>query len=200
MRSSVTFHGPWADESRAAGDGLIRVHSKRAVERFVYRRASAPDRSFAGVQAAARRGLRDPSRGTSRSCLRGSTWSSSRQETGTLREHDSGSRPRATSSRRVRRLVPRMGIGLVPRSLRTPRPGAARPTRRPDRRRGPRERAAGGGGGRPRARPAGSLPRPGERRSRCPTSIAPPTSASFRRSPSRGSDSSSSRRSPAGLL
>jgi glycosyltransferase involved in cell wall biosynthesis len=33
-------HGPWAAESRAAGDGLIRVRAKRAVERCVYHRAS----------------------------------------------------------------------------------------------------------------------------------------------------------------
>src|SRR5690242_20815291 len=33
------FHGPWSDESRSAGEGLPRVLAKRAVERFVYRRA-----------------------------------------------------------------------------------------------------------------------------------------------------------------
>ena len=34
------FHGPWADESRAAGDGVASVLVKRTIERSVYRRAS----------------------------------------------------------------------------------------------------------------------------------------------------------------
>jgi glycosyltransferase involved in cell wall biosynthesis len=37
----VHFHGPWADESRAAGDrSALRLWTKRAVERYVYRRAT----------------------------------------------------------------------------------------------------------------------------------------------------------------
>lgn len=35
----VHFHGPWAQESRSAGQGGLNVTAKRAVERWVYRRA-----------------------------------------------------------------------------------------------------------------------------------------------------------------
>jgi glycosyltransferase involved in cell wall biosynthesis len=34
------FHGPWAEESRASGQGAARVRAKRALEGSVYRRAS----------------------------------------------------------------------------------------------------------------------------------------------------------------
>jgi glycosyltransferase involved in cell wall biosynthesis len=33
-------HGPWAGESKATGDDVVRVHVKKAIERLVYRRAS----------------------------------------------------------------------------------------------------------------------------------------------------------------
>ncbi len=35
----VHFHGPWADESRAEGESPLKVRTKAALERLVYRRA-----------------------------------------------------------------------------------------------------------------------------------------------------------------
>jgi glycogen synthase len=46
------FHGPWAGESRAEGDGSLSVAMKRAIERRVYRRADrfvVLSRAFASV-------------------------------------------------------------------------------------------------------------------------------------------------------
>jgi glycosyltransferase involved in cell wall biosynthesis len=46
------FHGPWAGESRAEGDGSLSVAMKRAIERRVYRRADrfvVLSRAFASI-------------------------------------------------------------------------------------------------------------------------------------------------------
>jgi glycosyltransferase involved in cell wall biosynthesis len=40
-RLVVHFHGPWSGESRAEGHGPLSVAARRALERFVYRRADA---------------------------------------------------------------------------------------------------------------------------------------------------------------
>lgn len=40
-RFIVHFQGPWSEESRAEGRGALSVAARRAIERFVYRRADA---------------------------------------------------------------------------------------------------------------------------------------------------------------
>ena len=110
----VHFHGPWAEESAAAGEASkVAIRVKAAVERIVYREGIPPRRALGGVQAVPGRTLRRLTLDSFTWFLRASSWNDSFQAIVAQARAALGIEDQAWVAVAVRRLVPRMGLDVL---------------------------------------------------------------------------------------